>query len=193
MPLSSRLRYGLARRPWIYWALVTGVALIAAVTVTEPSRRAEDQRNRWGHTTVVAVATRTIDIGERFHGAVELRRYPIAMVPAEALDEVGRQATARRRLPSGQILTVGDIADDARPESLAERGQVILAVVEQVPSGPQLGDQVMITSEGLVLSELAVVVGTHQSAVLLAVDRAVAPMVAAAAASNPGLSLLRIP
>jgi hypothetical protein len=187
--LLPRLRLEMARRPWIYWLAVTLAAGTAAASTLTLTNRLDAERARWGTPVEVLVARHDIAPGDAFDGAVSKRSYPAAMVPASAATNVADGAVARRHVGSGVIVTRADMAADSTPRSLLEPGQLAVAVVEHVRAGARVGDRVTVVSDGLVLAAHAPVIGADTAAVVLAVDAASAPLVAAAAAVG-SISLL---
>ena len=57
MHVAARARLVLARRPWIYWAVVAVFAGLAAATVQAHISSVAAERDRWGATRTVLVAT----------------------------------------------------------------------------------------------------------------------------------------
>lgn len=192
MPVSSRVRWELARRPWIYWSLVAAVAVVAAVSVSSAQHRADTERERWGTTTPVMVATRELGPGDPAVG-LERRHHPIALVPDGAVDEVPHDVTVRRTVRVGQTVTADDLTPGTGPIALVPAGHLLVAVTERIDSGVGTGDTVSVVTDGVVLAERSLVVGRGPDGPLLAVPVDRAPAVAAGAAGTSGVSLLRHP
>lgn len=193
MGVSSRLRHELARRPWIYWMVVAGAVVVAVLASIEVVGRADAERARWGSTAAVLVATSTIEPGTAIHDRVEVRQYPVAMIPDHSIDVLDAGSVARRLIVAGAVVTTADVGAGDGPGALARADEVVVAVRETVPSEARVGERVMVATDGIVLADDALVVGETTEGVLVAVDRSSAPMVAAAAGSPGGIALLRIP
>lgn len=191
--LMARCRYELARHRWVYRAVVVGL-LVAAVWATATlNAGVAAERARWGETIAVVVATTEIGPGDALHGRVTEREHPVAVVPADAIHSVDDDTTARRRIPAGGVVTGLDVSAAGGPQALLGPDQLAVAVTERVPSGAVMGDTVVVTTEGIVLADDATVVAVHDDRVTVAVDAAVAPMVAAAVEGPSGVSLLLTP
>jgi hypothetical protein len=195
MAVASRLRHELARRRWLSRSFVLALVACSLWAVTTLTASVDAERARWGETIDVLVATAELEPGAPMQPLVRAVASPRALVPERALppDAVDGATVARRRIPSGAIVSELDIAASAAPRALLEPGQVAVAVNEAIASGARVGDSVMVATEGVVLAASATVVGTTDHAVLLAVDVSEAAMVAAAAVGPGGVSLLLTP
>jgi hypothetical protein len=187
--VGTRLRRALARRPWIRWLVVAGCAAAAAVGTMRLDASVTAERDSWGRTRSVVVATRTVRPGEPLAGATTDRRLPVAALPAEAVDEVVGSAVARRRLSTGEVVTTHDVASDRGPLAFTPPGHVAVPVVESVASGAELGDAVVITADGVILAS-GTLAGSDDGVTVVAVPADDGPAVAASA---NGVVLLRIP
>ena len=118
----AMVRRVLARRPWIYWTIVAAVAAAGAIATASVLRGVDDERARWGDTAAVLVATRDVAAGEPLAGLIAERRYPMAMIPAGAVESVEAGAAARHRLGAGEIVVDVDVAATTAPRSLIPRG-----------------------------------------------------------------------
>jgi len=190
LPVATR--YFLARHRWVYWTVVTAVVIISILASLSPLRTASSERRAWGTEVAVLVALESIPIGADLETRVETRRYPIAVVPEAAVTNLAANALARRSLAAGQILTRADIATTGLA-SRARPGEVVVTIVESIASGANLGDRVMVASDGIVLADDALVIdrpegGRADSIVRLSVPRQLAPIIAAAA--SPRLVLV---
>ena len=186
-------RRQLARRPWLYWALVAVIAAACAATVLERVDQVDRARLAWGEGVTVLVATRDIEPGDRLGDAVGERIVPAAVVPdAAAVAEPGGAVggRARQHVTAGEIITTVDVAADG-PLALAPDDWLVVPVVESPGSGAEPGDRVQIVGDGLVISTEAIVIGPIDGATLVAVPADEAPLLPAAA--ERGLTLLRVP
>ena len=78
MQIFSHVRMLLARRPWIYWTSVGAVALALALVMHSWVSDLRHQRNSWGTTTSVLVASSEIPPGAALDAVVTSRRIPQA-------------------------------------------------------------------------------------------------------------------
>lgn len=104
---SERRRLRLRRRPLPWWA---GALVLAAVTATVVGRLVADaaaERDRWGATVQVAVATGDAAPGEPVRA--ELRRLPRSLVPPGATTAADG-AVAAVALHAGEIVLEGRLA-----------------------------------------------------------------------------------
>ena len=181
----------LVRRPWIQWMLIIAVATAIAASVQARLRQVDAQRDSWGSTRTVLVATGSIEVGEVIN--VERRDLPVTLIPDRALDPDLASvdgAFARQRLGTGEIVTELDIVADSGPQALTPEGWLAVPVVESPRSGAVTGDRVQVASDGWILSSDALVVGRFDEVTLLAVPAAEAPLVPAAAAAGSVTLLL---
>jgi hypothetical protein len=189
----AMVRRVLARRPWIYWAIVAAVAAAGAIATASVLGGVNDERARWGDTDVVLVATRDVEAGESLARLLAERRYPVAMIPPGAVQSLEVGAAARHRLAAGEIVVDVDVAATTAPRSLIPPGWLGVAVVETVAAGAVVGDRVVVASEGIRLAADALVVGRGDAVTVVAVPADEAPTVAAASGSTGGVSLLLRP
>lgn len=193
MRQMATVRRVLARRPWIYWTIVTGVAAGGALATATVLRGVDDERTRWGATAVVLVANRDVATGEPLADLTTEHRYPKAMVPPDAVTSLEAGAAARQPLAAGEIVVDVDVAATTAPRSLIPDGWLAVTIAERVTAGAAVGDQVVVASEGVVLAGEALIVGHLDGATVVAVPDDEAPAVAAAASSPAGLALLLRP
>jgi hypothetical protein len=189
---AVRWRRLVARRPSIHWWLVTACALAAGASVRSRIDEIDEQRRAWGDRRSVVISSAAADVGEAIDTVtVEV---PASMVPIRALDPSTADGVliARHALAENQIVTALDIGRQgtAGPMAIVPDGWLAVAVVESPASGAAPGDAVTIASDGLVLAE-GIVVGHHETATLVAVPAAQAPLLPAAA--DRSLALLRQP
>jgi len=179
-PVSTMIvstRRVLARRPWIQWAVIVGVATLAAASVHARLQRVDAERDSWGIVRPVLVSTGTIEIGEQLH--VELRELPAAVIPEGAIRDADG-LVARQRIGAGEIITEVDVAAGSGPQAMTPDGWLAVPVVESPRSGAVLGDRVQVVSDGFVLSTDAIVVGSFDEVTVLAVPADEAPLLPAA-------------
>lgn len=120
----SRLRLALARRPWLYWVFVASCAALVWLLLTAKRAELDDQRRRWGETRRVWVAAVDIGAGEAVR-TIE-RDYPVAMVPASALDaEPTVGLLAETSIAAGEVLVASDV--DVDTNSALPLGWVVFA------------------------------------------------------------------
>ncbi len=189
--VTVSVRRLLARRPWLYWLLVAAVAAGFAAELAGRSDAIDAERSRWGESRIVLVADRNVLPGDQLAGAVTKRRFPVAMIPGEAISEIDRQV-ARQRIAAGEVITAPDVSERDGPRALVPEGWLAVAIVESPSSGAGIGDRVQIASEGTVISSDAVVIGFVDDATLVAAPADEAPLLPAAAAAG-GVALLLVP
>lgn len=186
---TSRVRYVLARRPWLYWLAVGVLATVAGLLVAGAAAGVDQARRRWGADRTVLVATRDARPGEPLAAVAAPRVLPAPMVPAAALSEPPEAAVLRQHISAGEVVTGPDVAPSAAPQALIGEGRLAVAVAERVPTGAVVGDVATVASGGVVLAAEATVVGVIGDAVLVAVPADEAPAVAAAGTSDVALLL----
>lgn len=187
--VTVSIRRILARRPWLYTALVSLLAVGAAATVHSELEGVERARAGWGDVRNVLVAAEHIEPGMPL--TVESRSVPVALVPEGAIDDAAG-LVARQRIGIGEIVADSDVARGASELALVPDGWLAVPVVESTPSGATVGEQLQIVSEGIVVTTDAVMIGRIGDAMLLAVRSDVAAPVAAAAEQGR-ITLLRVP
>jgi hypothetical protein len=191
--LPVTVRRVLARRPWIYWAVVASAVIATMATVLERVEQIDAARDAWGEAQQVLVASADVAPGEPL--AVITREVPTAIVPQGALAADGSvDHVARQHVLAGEIVTEADVgpADASGPLALVPPGWLAVAIVESPASGAEVGDRVQVAADGVVLSAEAVVVGYHDDATLVAVPEEVAPVLPPGAEAG-GLALLLQP
>src|SRR5262249_36966153 len=138
MWVLARLRLQLARHPSLWWMAVGTVALVVAIAVAGSVRRLEQQRHSWGARRTVWVAVDGAAAGEAVRG--EARDYPVALVPADAVDRDPGEATARQSIAPGEVLVDGDVVTGGTP-ALVPPGWIGVPVAQRA-SVVRTGDAV---------------------------------------------------
>jgi len=194
MSVLARLRQRLARSPWIYWAVVAALAVVAAATVSRATSGIADARDAWGRPRRVVIATIDLAAGDPLAGAVRVASVPEPLVPPSALDADAPVdgAVARSPIAAGEMVVAVDVAAPGGPQALTPAGWLAVPVAERVPSGARVGDRVEVASGGIVLAADGVVVVADQGggSVVVAVPATDAPMVAQAASGDAVLLLV---
>ncbi len=190
MHVVARARLAVARRPWLYWAVVSVLVAAIALVVHAQMASLDAARQAWGETRQVLVAAGPLEPGDRISSrTVDL---PIALVPVGALDVVATDALARQRLAPGEVLTELDVTDQPGPAALAADGTVVVGLSDPLSRGVAIGLVVRVTADGLVLAETATVVDVDGDVTFVAVDASDGAAVAAAAQQGIA-SLLYVP
>lgn len=190
MQLTARMRFVLARRPWIYWTIVAVLAAAAAGVVHAELRSIGERRDAWGETRHVLVADGDLDP----NGPLRLREVtlPAAAVPASALGEVPRDARLRQHVADGEVLVDVDVVHESGPAARATDGTVVVALVDPLMRGVRPGERVQVAAAGHVIADRAIVVDVVDDVAFVAVRPADAARVADAAQANSA-SLLYLP
>ena len=186
MHVAARARLVLARRPWIYWAVVAALATTAAIAVQGQLASIEAERNRWGTSRSVLVATRQLEPGDAI--AAELVALPVAALPTAALVEPPADAVVRQRVAAGEVLTELDVAHAVGPAARAEPGLVVVGLVDPLARNVAAGLRVKVAADGVVLADQAEVTEVTDDVIFVPVpDRDAA---AVAAAAQQGIAAL---
>ncbi|MGE3621138.1 MAG: SAF domain-containing protein [Acidimicrobiia bacterium] len=194
-PLSD-LALHLRRHPRHRHLLGLLLAAGAALVVQRSVAAGQAERDGWGRSVEVVVATRDVAAGEALGpGAVERRDLPRALVPPGALSEVGPDRTARGPLYEGEIVLAGRVAPDGLTGVAARvpAGHRAVAVPLGAEAAPPLevGDRVDVLvavdpaaagggPPGFAVAEGVLVVDVGEDAVTVAVARPDAARVAVA-------------
>jgi hypothetical protein len=191
MSIAARLRLGLARSPWLYWAIVGVLAGTAGLLVMRAASGVDAARQSWGETRLVFVAGQAIEPGGPLDGSVSRREMPAPVVPVDAVTELDADAVARQRIAAGEIVVAHDVSPAAAPQSLIPNGWLAVAVAEPVASGAAVGDNVAVATGGIVVATDGLVVGVVGEALLVAVPADEAAQVAQAASTGEVAVLIR--
>ena len=190
MHVAARARLVLARRPWIHWVVVAVLAGLAAAAVHSQIRAVAAERDRWGATRTVLVATRHHHPGDPVDA--ERTTLPVAALPDGALDELAGGAVVRQRVALGEVLTELDVTVHAGPAALAEPDTVVVGLSDPLARGVVVGLAVQVSADGLVLADDAVVTDVVDDVIFVAVGESDGPHVASAAQQGTA-SLLFVP
>jgi hypothetical protein len=190
MHVASRVRHVLARRPWIYWAVVVVLAALAATVVHDEMRSIAAERGRWGTARTVMVASRGHEPGDPVDA--DPTAIPLAALPDQALSEVPAGAVVRQRVADGEVLTELDVISRPGPAALAEAGTVVVALSDPLARDVAVGQSVQVSADGVVIADSATVTGVVDEVVFVAVTERDGPIVAAAAQQGTA-SLLYLP
>lgn len=190
MPVLPAIRRLVARRPWVQWIAIAAVAVTLMATVADAMSRLEAERSAWGTPVDVWVARQDVSVGEPI--AVEVRTIPESMRPPGS---VGVEVTiagdlARQAIGRGEIVVGTDVWPPDDELALAPDGWLVAPIEEAPRSGARPGERVQVVSDGFVLAEEGVVVGSVDGVTLVAVPEDVAPLVLA---GSSAVSLLRVP
>jgi hypothetical protein len=190
MSILARVRRRLARSPWLYWAGVGGLALVAGISVARAGAGVSAARDRWGEPRTVLVATADIAPGAPLAALTAERELPAPLLPPSAIEQLPVAAVARQDVAAGEVLVTADVGALGAPQSLIPPDWLAVPVAEAVPSGALPGDSVRVASGGITLADVGVVVGTGEAATLVAVPADVAAQVAQAASAADAVLLI---
>ena len=106
-----RIRYVLARRPWLYWLLVGLVALGAASVTSAMVSDATAPVRRFGRLVRVPVAARSLPLGTTLApGDVTWRSLPSGLLPSEDMEPAPVGRTVFVPVVAGEPLLVSKFA-----------------------------------------------------------------------------------
>ena len=186
-----QIRRALARRPWLVWAAVVLVSVLAATVVGRQSAAAARALRGWGDRRLVLVATAPVAAGTPVRTArLATRSLPTAALPDHTVDHADPAAVVSRSLEPGEVLVPSDLATGDPRFALVGAGQVVVAIPRPVVMVPvTVGDSVLVTvpagssrpSPDVVP---AIVLSVSATSVVLAVDAEDAPAVAVAGAGG---------
>lgn len=185
------VRRVLAKRPWLYWVGVGGLALLAGVIVSQAASGIDDAKAAWGEPHDVLVAVADIEPGTPLAAATQRREIPNPLAPPGAAIDVGPDAVALQRIGRGEIVMAHDVGAVGGPQALIPAGWLAVAISEPFPSGVGVGDKVAVASGGITLADDGVVVGSDAESVLVAVPAEAAAQVAQAASSGDVALLIK--
>lgn len=190
MHVLAHARLALARRPYLYWAIVAALAVLAVAGVHRQNASIANERDRWGTTRTALVARRQLEPGDLVDATiVEL---PLAALPDQALDALDVGARVRQRVGAGEVLTILDVTPRHGPASTAEPGTVVVALADPLARDLTSGISVQVAADGFVLADGANITAVVDDVIFVAVDRHDGPTVAAAARQGTA-SLLYLP
>jgi hypothetical protein len=108
---------------------------------------------------------------------------PDAIVPADAVDATDASGRARQSIGPGEIVTAADVSSGAGPGSLARDGMAVVPVVDRFGVA-EVGADVHVVADGVVLADGGRVVGVRGEFALVEVPVRDAPTVAAATGTD---------
>lgn len=178
----ARLRWILARRPWIRWLMVAAAAMLVAWEMTAEVGSLHRARDRWGDTVAVLVATRELGPGDTLDGAVVRRSFPLELVPQAAVTSVGADTVVVQRVTPGEVIVERDIHVASGPLALLPPEWLAVAVPDDGAAGwVQPGDAATILADGRTAAAQAVVLIRTEGEVVVGVPAVDAAAVADAA------------
>jgi hypothetical protein len=185
MWMLARLRYTLARRPYLYWLFAGTCALLIATRLHRVEASAEHAAAAWGTSRTVWVNDGDAAPGAPLHPV--LRRYPTAVVPRAAVATVQADVRAAHAVADGQVLVAADIAGARTPPA----DWVVLALPADHAPATVPGDSVAVLHAGAFACDGTVTVRTgtdHSGAASHSDALDVAMPVACAASVSADLS-----
>lgn len=179
MRIATPVRIFLARHRWIYWLVVAVLALTVGFGVAARTAELDERRASWEETRSVWVAEIDTEPGDLVT-AVQ-RDLPLVAVPTGAVDEVAPSTVARQRLRRGEVVVDADVVVGRGPAAGADDGQVVVPIGDPLLTGADIGLDVAVYAEGIVLAESGRIVHVDGEVVFVAVGADEGPVVAAAA------------
>jgi hypothetical protein len=177
MLLIARARVAIARHPLLYWIAIVCCAVVAGLVAASAVHGVETQRQSWGSTRSVWVATSTHRAGDPLQ--VSLHEVPAAVVPDAVVQADPSQRPARQAIAAGEVITEFDVAGEG-VLALVPDDAVALAVATATGAVFQLGDPVVVFETGQLLAA-GTIVAVADEAVMVAVPRTAAGAVGRAA------------
>jgi Flp pilus assembly protein CpaB len=166
-----------ARRPLVYWSLVGLLAAVTAGVVVDRSAAADAARRRWGEARSVLVATHDLSPGSELGpDDARVERWPVALVPRDALSAVGTGAIVAAPMAAGEPLVrrrLGRVGTGPVAGLLPE-GTRGVSVPAEAPPPVRPGDRVDVVGVdpaggGVVIATSALVVRVDERSVVIAV------------------------
>lgn len=179
MNILRPVRLFLARRPWVYWALVFVLAAGVGVGVRAQLVAVDDSKRSWGEMRTVWVAVHDIVPGDSIEAVP--REFPLVAVPSNAVNKLDAGTVARQHISSGESIVVADVVVGRGPAAGASDGQVVVPISDPLITTAPVGVDVSVYAEGLVLASDGLVVQVDNGVIFVAVDESDGPIVAAAA------------
>ena len=183
------LRRVLAPRPWVRWIVLIVSAGVFLWAVVDHRRQLAAATAEWGDARTVWVTDRPIAAGEPI--AASPADHPTAVLPDDAVDIDPSGSLARQAISAGEVVVGLDVAPNGAPTDLIPTGWLAVPIVESASSAAVVGERVVLTTDGVVVADEAVVVADLGGAPLVAVPAEAAPLVALA--NDSGVTLLRMP
>jgi len=179
---AAALRRGLARHAWWRAVVVAGAAAVGVLAWSALTVDVRDARRSWGSSAEVWVAVADHWPGEPIRA--ERRVLPVVAVAVGAVDVDPRRMVARQHLGTGEVINDVDVVGSDGPFALAPPGSIVVSVADPLVVDAPVRAPVVVSSEGIVLSDDGTVVGVVDGVIRVAVPRGDAPAVAAAAAQS---------
>ena len=179
MPIGPIVRRFLARRPWIYWLVVGALAAAVGLGVRAQLVALADARADWADRREVWVADGDHEPGDA--AVASLVELPEAAIPPSVIDEMPDPSILRHPVAAGEVLVAGDFVSGRGPAAGADDDTVVVPVADPLVTSAEIGLDVAVYSEGVVLAAEGRIVHTVDDIVYIAVHPADAPLVAAAA------------
>lgn len=186
----STLRILLAHHPWVHWTLIACAAVGAGLVVGSEVDELAAEREAWGRTRPVLVATE--DLVPDGPLAITSVERPLAAVPPEALAELPAGARLHQRVATGEVLVDVDLVATDGPARHAAEGTVVVGLVDPFAPTVAVGQRVQVVADGLVLAADATVVDVVADVTFVAVPPAAGAAVASSARAGSA-SLLFVP
>lgn len=182
MHVVVRGRIFLARHRWVYWAIVSTIAVAIGLAVAQRIEALEAERSTWSETRTVVVATTDLEPDGPI--IVEHRSLPLAALAPTALDSIPSGARLHQRVSQGEVIVAADIVAGTGPARHADPGTVVVGIVDPLSPSPSIGLRVQVSSEGVLLAADATIVDVVGDVIYVAVDERDGPVTAAAAQSG---------
>lgn len=151
MHLVSQFRLAAARHRSVVRAVQVAGVVAVGLALWSASSSVDAERRRWGDTTTVLVAVRTLAPGDTITAAdVRLDQWPVALVPPGAVPSLDEVAQVRQRIGPGEVLTAHDLSPRTGPLGLLPKGSraVAIPVSDDLRAALAVGDVVEVVVAG---------------------------------------------
>jgi hypothetical protein len=178
MTLLAHVRSWVARHPRVYWTVVVGLALAAAVQLHTRARQLDAATRAWGDTVTVWVATADLAPGDPV--SAQAVAYPSALTAPGRLDRDPTGLVAVQHIGTGDVVRMVDVGR-AGLDLLPREWRGVSIAVDSAALALAPGTRVDVVAVGALVVGDAVVVAVADGTVTVGVPADAAPAVADAA------------
>jgi hypothetical protein len=165
----------------VYWVGVGVCALSTAVSIKSSQSAVDQQRQQWGATTHVWIATTDVQPGRALSASVRRADMPLAMLPTSAVQTVAPAAVARHFIAVGEVIVNADVSASGGPSALLPKDWQAVSIDSTNAGLFAPGDSAAVFAFGQTLVDNAIVVAVGEGVVVVGISGEVAARVADAA------------